>query len=281
MIARLLAASLLFPTAAAFATPGLNVAPATAVGTFTSQGVTLRMQSAVAFRGKASVGAGDALIVAVATVRMNAAAIADYVDRRRVIEKRVRDGEMGIVYFELAPDGRYLGMSYQLGPGNGCAPCSAEVTSTARIVGDWLGGDLVSTGTDRSFDLTLVAPLLSDDHGVPLPADGGDPGRAYAAYREALSRTDRAALKPLLSPEQRSFTEGLEKDGKADAHVQALATAHRGQSLRVTGGYANGDKAVLLIAGESSAGPVAGEVLLVRESGRWRVDDEITERGAR
>ncbi len=281
MIARLLAACLLFPTAAAFATPGLNAAPATAVGTFTSQGVTLRMQSAVAFRGKASVGAGDALIVVVSTARMNAAAIGDYIDRRRVIEKRVRDGEMGIVYFELAPDGRYLGMSYQLGPGNGCAPCSGEVTSTARIVGDWLGGDLVGTGADRSFDLTLVAPLLSDDHGVPLPADGGDPGRAYAAYHEALGRADRAALKPLLSQDQRGFIEGLEKDGKADAHVQALATAHPGRSLRVTGGYAKGDKAVLLIAGESFVGPVTGEVLLVREAGQWRVDDEITERGAR
>jgi hypothetical protein len=281
MVARLLAACLLFQTAAAFATPGLNAAPATAVGTFTSQGVTLRMQSAVAFRGKASVGGGDALIVVVATARMNAVAIADYVDRRRVIEKRVRDGEMGIVYFELAPDGRYLGMSYQLGPGNGCAPCSAEVASTARVVGDWLGGDLVGTGADRSFDLTLVAPVLSDDHGVPLPADGGAPGRAYAAYHEALSRTDRAALKPVLSQDQRAVVEVLEKDGKADAHVQALATAHPGRSLRVTGGYANGDKAVLLIAGESSAGPVTGEVLLIREAGHWRVDDEITERGAR
>ena len=58
--------------------------PNTAARTFKSQTVTLEVNSAVAFRGKSFADHGGALIVAVTNARLNADAIADYLDRRRV-----------------------------------------------------------------------------------------------------------------------------------------------------------------------------------------------------
>ena len=259
------------------ATPTLAADPATATGTFASQTVTMAAKSAIAFRGKSSADQADALFVAVFNARVNADAVADYIDRRRIIETRIRDGETGVVYFEFKPDGAYRGMSYRFGPGNGCAYCAGEITSTVTLANGKLSGSLKGTGKERSVDVTLVVPVMADDHGTPLPADGGAPAKAYLAYHAALARSDRAAVKPLLSRDQQQFWDDAEKAGKLGAVVHALAVAHPVKSVEIVQGYGKDDKAVLRIAGEATAGKVTGEVLLIREDGAWRVDDEITE----
>jgi hypothetical protein len=252
----------------------------TALGTFKSQTVTLDAKSAVAFRGPSSFDKSDALIVAVINARVRSDAIADYTDRRRVIDKRVKDGATGVVYFEFKPDGTYRGMSYYFGPGNGCGYCTGETTSTVKLVGGMLSGKLKETGTDRSFDITLVAPVLSDAHGAALPADGGAPGRAYLDYHAALVKADRGALKPLLSQDQQEYWASTEKDGNGGGFLHTLAGQHPNKSVRITQGFGTADKAVILFTGESTAGKVVGEALLLKQDGTWRVDDEITELAA-
>ena len=80
-------------------------APDTAGGTFKSKAVTLEIRSAIAFKAKSSLGSDDALIVAVTNATMHADALADYYDRRRAVEKRIKDDDTGVVYFEFRPDG--------------------------------------------------------------------------------------------------------------------------------------------------------------------------------
>jgi hypothetical protein len=250
-------------------------ATATATGTFKSDSVTLPARSAVAFRGKSSAG-DETLIVAVSNARLNAAAIGDYLDRRRVIDTRVKDGVNGVVYFEFTPEGDYRGVSYAFGPGNGCASCASGAVSTVKLAGGNLSGKVHGEDNGRSFDITLVAPLMSDEHGAALPADGGAPGKAYLAYHAALLKADRAALKPLLSKDQRQFWDDSEDKGGLGAFLHAMGAAHPTKSVAIVRGYATADKAILAIAGETSAGRLAGEVLLVREGDAWRVDDEVT-----
>jgi hypothetical protein len=261
--------------------PALAADVATATGAFTSQAVTLNAKSAIAFAGKSFVEPGDALIVAVFSARVNAAAIAAYADRRRVIDNRIRDGETAVVYFEFAPDGTYRGLSYDFGPGNGCGFCAGDVKSTAKLANGKLSGRLSGAQKDRAVDITLVATVLPDDHGIMLPADGGAPGKVYLAYHAALVNGDRAALKPLLAPDQRRYWDESEKSGRLGAFVDALAEAHPAKSLQITQARAKGDQALLQVAGEAPAGRVVGEVLLVKEGDAWRVDDEITEIVAR
>lgn len=249
-------------------------APDTVKGNFKSKTITLQAKSAIGYRGKSFLANSDALIVAVTNARVHPDALAEYYDRHRVVEKRVKDEETGVVYFEFRPDGTYRGLSYYFAPGNGCGFCTSEVASTVRLANGRLTGNLKGTEKDRPFDLTIDVPLMSDDHGPSLPPDGGAPGAAYLAYHAALVKRDRAALKSLLSEDRQQTWVGAEKKGELDGFIDYLASEHP-DKLRITKGYAKGETAVLLVEGESTAGKLTGEVLLMKEKGAWRVDDEL------
>jgi hypothetical protein len=226
-------------------------------GTFKSQAITLDVRSAIAFKGKSYLGPDDVLIVAVTNARVHGDALAEYYDRKRAIEKRIKDDDTGVVYFEFRPDGSYRGLSYYFVPGNGCGFCTSEVASTVRLGGGKLSGTLRGTEKDRPFEVVLNVPVMSDDHGSALPAGGGAPGAAYLAYHAALVKRDRATLKPLLSLD------------------------HPDKSLSIVRGFVKGDTAVLLVSGESLVGSRVGEALLKKEKDAWRVDDELMDLGSR
>lgn len=256
-------------------------APGGAGGTFKSNAITLQVRSAIAFKGRSFLGREDALIVAVSNANMQADALAAYYDRRRVLEKRIKDAETGVVYFEFRPDGSYRGLSYYFAPGNGCGFCTSEVASTVKLSAGRLAGTLKGTEKDRPFDVSLDVPLMSDDHGAALPPDGGAPGAAYLAYHAALVKQDRPTLRPLLSQDRQQTWAEAEKRGDLGGFIAYLAEEHPDRSVRIDRGYVKGNTAVLLVSGESLVGSLVGEVLLMQEKGAWRVDDELMELGAR
>jgi len=234
-----------------------------ASGEFTSQSTRLVVHGAVAFRGKSSLD-GDALIVAVSNARLKTDMVAEYYDRRRAIERHVKDDETGVVYFEFTPDGRYRGLSYYFAPGNGCGYCTSEVTSSVKLASGRL------TGT-----LKVDVLVLSDDHGAALPANGGAPGKAYLAYHAALTKRDAAALRPLLSQSQEEVFDNAKQKGKLEGFLSFLSEDHPTRTARIDKGFGNDRTAVLLVSGESAAGKVTGEALLVKDQGAWKVDDEL------
>jgi hypothetical protein len=260
---------------------GAGAASGGAEGSFSSQDLTLEVRSAVAFRGRSFLSDDEALIVAVTNARVHADALADYYDRRRAVEKRIRDDETGVVYFEFRRDGSYRGLSYYFVPGNGCGFCTSEVASTVRLNGARLSGRLEGREKERRFDIALDVPLLSDDHGAALPPDGGAPGAAYLAYHAALVRRDRAQLETLLSLDRQRTWADAQKKGELGGFVDYLASEHPERSARIVRGFVKGDTAVLLLTGDSRLGPLSGEALLMKENGTWHVDDELMDRVVR
>ena len=252
-------------------------APNTVKGTFKSKGVTLAAKSAIAYQGKSFLGGDNALIVVITNAQVHADALAEYYDRRRVVEKRIKDEETGVVYFEFRPDGTFRGLSYYFAPGNGCGFCSSEVASTVKIANGKVTGALKGTEKERPFDISLDVAVMNDDHGAALPADGGAPGAAYLAYHNALMKRDQAALKPLLSADRRTTWVEAEQKGQLSGFVDYLASEHPEKSVRITKAYAKSNTAVLLVAGDSAAGKLVGEVLLMKEGDAWHVDDELME----
>jgi hypothetical protein len=249
-----------------------------AVGTFKSQGITMEIRSAVAYRAKSFRDKGtDALIVAVTNARVRPQAVADYFDRHLAIEKHIKIAQTGVVYLEFDLDGTYRGLSYHLQPGNSCRFCGTEATSRVKLAGRRLSGSLVDRDPERSFDITLNVPVLADEHGSVLGSGGGAPGKAYLAYHAALIKRDRTALKALLSTEQLKTWADTEKKGTLDQFMGDLLSEHPQKSVQVERGFATNEKAVLLISGETQAGRLSGEVILVRENDGWRVDDEIVD----
>jgi hypothetical protein len=260
---------------ASVASLAANVA-GTASGSFRSEGVTMEVKSAIAYRGKSFLDRKDALIVAVTNAQMTDG-IADYYDRRLALDKRIRDERTGVVFLEFRPDGAYRGVSYYFGSGNGCGFCGGEAMSSVKLANGRLQGALQINDKERAMSVTLDLPLLSDDHGSALAADGGAPGAAYLAYHGAIEKRDAAALEKLLSADLRETMAGAKKKNDVAGFIRWLSRDHPDKSLRIAKGYVKGDKAVLVVTGESAAGKLAGEALLVKEGGSWRVDDEITD----
>jgi hypothetical protein len=253
-----------------------GVAPV-ASGPFKSQQLAMHIKSAMAFRGKSILDKSDVIVVAVTSAEMDSDALAGYVDRRRAIDRRIKDDDTGVVYLEFKPDGKYRGLSYYFARGNGCGYCGGGVTSTVKLANGRLSGSLKSSDDKPAFDLELDVPIVPDDHGAPLPADGGAPGKAYLAYHEALVKRDAKALRTVLSDELRKTLDGATKEGKAAAYLSYLAKEHPSKSVQITKGFSKSGQAVLLIAGESSTVKLTGEVVLLSQGGSWRIDDELTD----
>jgi hypothetical protein len=255
-----------------------EVAPS-ADGSFTSRTFTMPVSTAMAFRGKSLLDKTDVIVVAITNGDIRVDWFATFFDRRRAIERRLKDKETAVVYLEFKPDGAYRGLSYYFGKANGCGYCGGNlgVTSTVKLANERLAGSLKSKDESRTFDVLFNLPITPDDHGAPLPADGGAPGKAYLGYHEALVKRDTQALRPFLSHANREFLANAEKKGKAAAEMDSMASEHPGKSVQITKGFSKGNHAVLLIAGESPYSKLTGEVVLVNEGGSWRVDDELTD----
>ena len=100
---------------------------------------------------------------------------------------------------------------------------------------------------------------------------------AFLAYHAALVKHDAKALKPTISPRRVEIWDDAQKKGKLDGYVSYLSKDHPLNSVKVTKGFATADRALLVIEGESTAGKVTGEVLLVGKNGAWGVDEEIVD----
>jgi hypothetical protein len=252
--------------------------PPAVSGTFSSKGVSFKIAGGIAFNGQSSLDPDTPMIVvALSNVSLNVEGLSDFVDRKRAIEKLVKDDETGIVYLEFTPQGRWHGLSYYFGSGNGCGFCTSEVTSSVKLTAGKLVGTLKGTEKDRPFTLTLNIPVVSDDHGPALAADGGAPGKAYLAYHAALVKKDAKALKPTLSPGNLAMFGKAEKKNDLAGYVAYLSEDHPVKSVKVTKAWGGRDKASLLIEGESALGKVSGEVFLVNAGGAWGVDEELVE----
>jgi hypothetical protein len=144
-----------------------------------------------------------------------------------------------------------------------------------KLAGDKLVGGLKSSGKDRIFDVTLDVPVASDDHGAALPAGGGDPGKVYLAFHEALKAGDAPGLKKTLD----SFMLKQMAKGEASNDMRGFLAWLGGQryldSVRVEKGFAKADFAVLLVTGSGPIGNRRGQVTLAREKDGWRVSDEV------
>ena len=260
------------------ATDALAQTRAPLSGRFSSKDAAFEIAGGVAFTGTSSLDRqAPVILVAISNTKLNVDAVADFVDRKRAIEHLVKDDETPIVYLEFTPQGRWRGVSYYFGPGNGCGYCTSEATSTVQLAEGRLTGTVKSTQKDRPFNVVLDIEVLNDDHGAPLPADGGAAGKAYLAYHAALVKADAEALTPTLSPGNLEVFARAQKNNDVAGYVSYLAEKHPLKSVRITKGWRTATKASLLIEGESAAGKVSGEVFLINAKGVWGVDEELVD----
>jgi len=252
-----------------------DAAKAAAHGSFDSGGVAWDVKDAYAFRGKSSMGDDDVIVVAITNGGFPRAAIDAWWDRKQALEQKFRgDRDTTLVYFEFSPAGEYQGLSYYIGSGNGCGYCSGGVTSTVKLVGGKLVGGLKYKTSDRVFDVTLDVPVAGDDHGQPLPAGGGEPGKVYLAYHAALTAGDAAGLKRTLDGFMLEQMAKGEKTDNMPGFLAWLGGQRYLDTVIVDKGFATADKAVLIVSGSGPIGKRQGQVIMTREKDGWRFSEE-------
>ena len=261
-------------------------APGTASGKFEDHMLKLDLAGAYAFWDKSRGTGSDAIIqVAVSNTAFVPAALDEYFDRGHAINTLFADDESKVVYFEFDESGKYHGLSYYFGPGDGCGYCfDRTVQSTVRVASGRLKGDLSYKGDDRRFQVTLNVPVPSKTWGEPLPKEGGAPGRAFLAYHAALEKRDKKALHALFDADGKGLFEKYEKEGKLDGYLDYLWHEEHTEmkSVRITGGFVRGDRAVVLFdASNGYIDAMHGEALMRQEGGAWLVHRDMVAVGAR
>ena len=119
------------------------------------------------------------------------------------------------------------------------------------------------------YDFTFSAPLsdLNAPIGDPLPPDGGDPGRAYLAWVDAVHSGDPERLKPLVSPD---MAEMLDTKDKAElAEELELMKSMTPTELKILSGSSDGKTAILEVEGKMDGEKLRGEITLVKDGELW------------
>lgn len=119
---------------------------------------------------------------------------------------------------------------------------------------------------DATFRVSLKKPAPT---GTPLPAGGGEPGKTYLAYCNAIQRGDLEALKKLISQENLKDLEG--PDAKKMLEMVRAMTPTR---IKIVGGMLDGNKATLRVEGEMDGAKNSGTVQMNLEGTRWRLTKE-------
>jgi hypothetical protein len=123
-----------------------------------------------------------------------------------------------------------------------------------------------------TFDLPVGAPppvAVVAPKGKALPANGGDPGKAYAAYLKVFTAGDVPALKKAVSADR-----AKEMDSKEFKEFFPAIQAMQPKNIKVTGGAIDGDTATLLASAKNGNEVSTGTITMIREGGAWKVQKE-------
>ena len=263
----------------AICAPARAADPVTGDGEFTSRGFTMPVASSVAFRGKSLLDKQDVIIVAISNGHFESSWMQLFHDRSRLIGKRFASQETAVVYLEFKPDGAYKAHHFHFKSGNNCGYCAGNmgVTSSVKIAGGRIAGTITIKDTEKDAKVRIDTPILSDDHGPALPAGGGEPGKAYMAYHQAMASGDPAKVVPHLSKENGQYITDAVKKGKGAQIMKVYTREHPDKSVTIVRGWSKGDTALILWDGETSILKLTGEAVMVREGGKWVVDEELAD----
>jgi len=272
------------------AIPILLVFPAaaqTASGHFSSSTLDVPIAGAYSYWDQASGGKDRVVKVVVSNAELTADLLDDWHDRAAALREFFVSDSVKIVTFDFDADGKYRGYSYYFASGDGCGWCyDSSVRSTVRASHGRLAGSIAFEGGAGAvgFDVKFDVPIPAKSSGQPLPAGGGEPGRAFLAYHKALATSDAGALKAVLDSHGKEVLAKHQNQGDLAEYLDYRWSDmhYRMQSVAIVGGYVRGDHAVILFDGSSRLfDALHGEVILHRAGNTWLVADELVQIGKR
>ncbi|MDD5543357.1 MAG: hypothetical protein PHX83_09290 [Acidobacteriia bacterium] len=116
---------------------------------------------------------------------------------------------------------------------------------------------------EATFRVSLKLPPPT---GTPLPAGGGDPGKAYMVYHKALMEGDIPTLKTIIPPENVKDLDG--PDGKKTLELIKMMSA---TDIKILGGTIDGKSATLHVEGVNEGTKSTGTVKMALDGTQWRL----------
>lgn len=155
----------------------------------------------------------------------------------------------------------------------------AEMTANTpdRVAGRIFSPKSLKTmdGEPYSIDLTFSTMVTHPPAGTKLPADGGEPGKAFKALQAAMAKKNWEGISVNVTPKNlESFNDSSRsaKENLDDA-LQTLGLWLPKKAGKVTGGELHGDTAVLELEAELFEGQYGlFLVRMVKAGPRWLFD---------
>lgn len=193
-------------------------------------------------------------------------------DREDLISERLRGQNSAYIELRISHEYNTLESANFFFPDSGNLSTSGNTLGKlTRFDGQRVAGSL--SDSDIRFDLPIAAPPVLPD-AITLPADGGEPGRAYRAMLAAIADGDVDALIRYSNPEMADMIQEQRNSPEFAEELKFLQEMNAGE-VRITGGEQyGGDLAVLKIAGGAAGEEYTGEVTMKKGPRGWYVDKE-------
>ncbi len=120
------------------------------------------------------------------------------------------------------------------------------------------------------FSLTFAAAPQAET-GTPLPADGGEPGRAYLAHFELMGSGDWDKIRQEIPEDE---LEGIKQLGLSDEEVLEFLTLFRPSEVEIVGGTLDGDTAYLDVKMVMDGEPGTGTITMEKQDDKWVLASE-------
>jgi hypothetical protein len=169
-------------------------------------------------------------------------------------------GECGLFYLHRDPSDSFNTSGY--------GELKLDTQTRERIAGRWVLREPEdffgeTYDYDLRFDVAVVTPP-----GASLPAGGGEPGKAYRAYADAVAKGDLAALRRMLGESAR-WRMPDDDDSRSKDTLKELRNEQPLQP-KILRGRIDGDQAVLWVEGvDRDDIRQRGRVLMRRDGNGW------------
>ena len=219
---------------------------------------------------------GDRTFLYLSDVPLDAKKIAAAFHASSAAEEQLGDGGAGYVRICIDAEGGECGLYFSHNKpsasfnSSGYGDFKLDQAPAGRIAGHWtLSEPDDFFGETYDFDLRFDV-AVTPPPGKPLPADGGEPGKAYRAWTAAVAKGDLPVLRKLVGREYDAWRINSDDEGDVKSALKDLRDGSPVEA-RVLGGRIDGDDAVLRVEGKDRDDILRrGRVQMQRVDGAWR-----------
>ena len=244
-------------------------------GHFRKGEVRLELKHAVAVVDEEDATPGRRFVY-LSDVPLDAARIAAAFQPGSAAEEQLRVREAGYVRVCSDAEGGECGLYFSHNKpsasfnSSGYGEFRLQPAPAGRVAGRWLLAEPddffgETYDFDLAFDVAVTPPP-----GKPLPADGGEPGKAYRAWTTAVAQGDLPALRALVGGEYDSWRSNSDDQDDVKSALKDLRDGSPVQA-KILGGRIDGDNAVLRVEGRDRDDILRrGRVQMQRVDKAWR-----------